>query len=252
MIVTWKVPIERSKPTEDDMGTVTKCLLIGGSLVLGSQAAADPMQWSENGHWYMPVSGLSFISWDEANAAATNLGGYLVTITSNEENAFVFGLIDDEAFWFLFQGANQSGPWIGGFQPEGASEPAGGWAWVTGEPFVYSAWGSGQPNNATAPGQDRIHFWSPTTRTAATWNDLFSGNTNDVLAYVVEWDDSSAFCPTDINGSGAVNVHDLVRLLLCFGQPALPECQAEDINLDGTVDVLDLIDLLLAFGTACP
>ena len=59
-------------------------------------------------------------------------------------------------------------------------------------------------------------------------------------------------CPTDINGDGSINVLDLVDLLLCFGQVALPDCPAEDVNSDGTVNVLDLIELLLAFGTTCP
>ena len=59
-------------------------------------------------------------------------------------------------------------------------------------------------------------------------------------------------CPSDINGSGAINMFDLSRLLLCLGQPAAPECLAEDINFDGSVDLLDLIDLLLAFGAPCP
>ena len=48
------------------------------------------------------------------------------------------------------------------------------------------------------------------------------------------------------------NVLDLIGLLLCFGQPAVPSCESEDINGDGTVNVLDLIQLLLAFGTVCP
>ena len=59
-------------------------------------------------------------------------------------------------------------------------------------------------------------------------------------------------CPEDINEDGTVNVLDLIDLLLCFGQPAIPGCEAEDINEDGTVNVLDLIALLLAFGSACP
>ena len=58
-------------------------------------------------------------------------------------------------------------------------------------------------------------------------------------------------CPEDINGDGAVNVLDLIDLLLCFGQPALPSCDREDTNNDGVVNVLDLIDLLLVFGTVC-
>ena len=59
-------------------------------------------------------------------------------------------------------------------------------------------------------------------------------------------------CPTDITGDGTTNVLDLVALLLCFGLPALPVCEAEDVNGDGSVNVLDLIDLLLEFGQACP
>ena len=61
-----------------------------------------------------------------------------------------------------------------------------------------------------------------------------------------------AQCDADVNADGVINVLDLIDLLLCFGQPAVPGCESEDINLDGTVNVLDLIDLLLAFGTACP
>lgn len=59
-------------------------------------------------------------------------------------------------------------------------------------------------------------------------------------------------CAPDINGDGTVNVLDLIELLLCFGEPAIPGCQAADVNGDGTVEVLDLIDLLLVFGQTCP
>jgi hypothetical protein len=59
-------------------------------------------------------------------------------------------------------------------------------------------------------------------------------------------------CPWDCNGDDVINVLDLIELLLCFGQPGTPPCEAEDINGDGTVNVLDLIELLLRFGTACP
>ena len=45
---------------------------------------------------------------------------------------------------------------------------------------------------------------------------------------------------------------DLIDLLLCFGQPATPPCNAADVNGDGQVNVLDLIELPLAFGTASP
>ena len=66
----------------------------------------------------------------------------------------------------------------------------------------------------------------------------------------------------DDAGSGSGSVYVFVRsgtswrqhlsdLLLCFGQPAVPGCEAQDINEGGTVNVLDLIDLLLVIGQAC-
>ncbi len=59
-------------------------------------------------------------------------------------------------------------------------------------------------------------------------------------------------CPSDVNDDGAVNVLDLIDVLLCFGQSAAPPCDDSDISQDGVVNVLDLIDVLLAFGTTCP
>ena len=67
------------------------------------------------------------------------------------------------------------------------------------------------------------------------------------------FDQSDQLCtPVDVNGDGTTNVLDLIDLLLCFGLPAVPGCEAEDVNTDGTVNVLDLIELLLEFGNACP
>ena len=58
-------------------------------------------------------------------------------------------------------------------------------------------------------------------------------------------------CPADVNVDCAVNVNDLVDLLLCYGEPAVPDCEGEDVNGDGSVNVLDLVQLLLAFGDFC-
>ena len=57
--------------------------------------------------------------------------------------------------------------------------------------------------------------------------------------------------PADINTDGVVNVLDLIELLLCFGQPATPPCDAPDTNQDAVINVLDLINLLLDFGITC-
>lgn len=56
-------------------------------------------------------------------------------------------------------------------------------------------------------------------------------------------------CPPDINKDGAINVLDLIELLLAFGPcpPPPTRCPA-DTNKDGAVNVLDLIEMLLHFG----
>jgi hypothetical protein len=154
-----------------------------------------------NGHTYRVVAKTSLISWDSANAAAQAAGGYLATITSSAENAFVSSLIDDPAYWV--QSANGHGPWIGGYQLLGSSEPSGGWTWITQtgvstpEAFSFTNWESGEPNNLTASvsgvtyNQDRVAFFHLGTGRASTWSDEYnltgSGLNQWTISYVIEF-----------------------------------------------------------------
>ena len=53
----------------------------------------------------------------------------------------------------------------------------------------------------------------------------------------------------DVSGDGAVNVLDLIIMLLDFGDcPDPPQGCPSDVNGDGTVDTIDLIILLANFG----
>ena len=56
-------------------------------------------------------------------------------------------------------------------------------------------------------------------------------------------------CPGDFDGSGAVEVADLLGMLSTFGT-ACPGC-ATDMDGDGMVQVSDLLNLLSVYGTAC-
>lgn len=76
------------------------------------------------------------INWFDAKKEAENAGGHLATITSHKEWKKVLAL----------PGAYQV--WLGGYQNKGAREPDGGWAWVTGEPWSFTAWFSWQPDNS--------------------------------------------------------------------------------------------------------
>lgn len=175
------------------------------SLATASADITNQAQWTiasgGNGHTYRVVAKPNLISWDAANSEASLAGGYLATITSPEENAFVFSLIDYGAFWT--QSANDHGPWIGGLQPAGSAEPGGGWTWVTqpgapgSETFSFANWEVGEPNNLTATvlgtayNQDRISFFNSGTGRAPTWSDeynLVGSPLNQwTISYIIEF-----------------------------------------------------------------
>lgn len=137
-------------------------------------------------HWYDVVIAASGSTWNDAELAARTLGGYLATITSAAENAVVFQLIDDPAYWVTRASGMQSGPWIGGIQPSGSPEPAGGWAWVSTEPLGYTNWAPNQPDNAVG-NENRMHFGENSVTRTSTWSDTQFDDA-DVIAYVIEWD----------------------------------------------------------------
>jgi len=100
-------------------------ILVVVSLVIGFSGGvckAMPTEWlvadGGNGHFYEVVYDHD-IFWADAMDVAISAGGYLATITSQEEEDFVWTVIDDAALsWSV-------GPWLGGFQPDGSPEPDG-------------------------------------------------------------------------------------------------------------------------------
>jgi formylglycine-generating enzyme required for sulfatase activity len=96
-------------------------------------------------------------TWAQAKADAEARGGHLATFTNQEE-------------WN--RGTAVTGTrslWIGAYQGANKVEPAGGWLWVTGEPWGFTAWGPGEPNNFG--GEDYAHMIYTPTVSASTWND---------------------------------------------------------------------------------
>ncbi len=149
-------------------------LAFGGSMVfsiiLPDGAKAEPILNPANGHYYEHAITASGITWDQANATASaatfaGISGHLATITSAEEQAFI-------STHFDFATVPGNGTFIGGFQPVGSAEPAGGWQWVTGEsePVApnYTNWGLNEPNNLGG-NEDVIEYPQNSTY---LWNDI--------------------------------------------------------------------------------
>lgn len=105
---------------------------------------ANPVEW--NGHYYHLNAPAS---WNNAASIAASQNGYLVSIGSAAENAFV-----DSYYW--------GDGWIG--LNDVAWE--GWWQWANGEPLVYANFGWGEPNNAGGIEDYASIRWD------GQWNDL--------------------------------------------------------------------------------
>lgn len=86
-----------------------------------------------NGHYYEFFQ--TKMQWKEAEVFCKNLGGHLVTITSQEEQDFIYSKFNSLI--------KKEGIAIG--LTDEITE--GDWRWVTGETFEYSNWDYGEPNN---------------------------------------------------------------------------------------------------------
>ncbi len=174
-------------------------------VLLVSSASADMFQWTVaeggNGHYYEFV--YDSISWYAAKTNAEGMShmgvsGHLVTITSSEENEWVWNhqiIGGDDRF-------RAAGNWIGAYQ-EGASAtakdavqgfaPDERWAWVTGEEWEFTNWYSGYPNDGgfynPAQDVDFAQFVCPVPGTSQ-WRDVRqSGGICQVArGYMVEYD----------------------------------------------------------------
>lgn len=165
-------------------------------------------------HWYEVVYVPSMnLNWYQNAYLAQEAGGYIACITTEEENAFVFSLVTDEKYWWAFpeDGGHYGikiGPNLGGYQPEGSVEPAGGWSWLSGEPWEYSNWArnlddgvidkdprdNSQPNDS-ANGQPVMGFGELNVP-VPTWGDYTGekttprGDVRGAYAFIIEYENN--------------------------------------------------------------
>lgn len=170
------------------MKSLFRILTVAATVLSANAAFAQPSYDLTTNHAYEVVY-TSAMNFDQAKTYAEGLtlqgvAGHLVTITSPEEQAFVESL-----------GAPQNA-WIGAYQAgyplpddEGGIHQADGWTWITGEPWGYTAWSAGEPNDA-GNNEDCGHWWLNNN----SWNDINCAN--NYGAMIVEWDLPARPVPT--------------------------------------------------------
>lgn len=180
------------------------------SLLLGATAAAqvtDP----NSGNTYMVVN--NNLTWTQANADAPNnlfngQPGYLATITSQAELDFILNNL----------AVNR--PWLGGYHDltdPNYAEPGSGWAWVTGEPFTFTNWFPGEPNNNSASGGAEDHLEMFAT---GEWNDAEDAHIF-TTSYLVEWDPTGGPIGSNLCGPANLNSSGMPATLAAFGSESV-------------------------------
>lgn len=120
-----------------------------------------------NGHVYAIFT--NKLSWFDAYSYCKNLGGELVAITSEEEQAFL------ESYMRSLSHTQES--WIGAY----TQTKGGEWHWTSGEAFEYSNWCSGEPNCTSS----YEFFGHINFNSFGKWNDY--NPLHYSLSFICEW-----------------------------------------------------------------
>ena len=91
-----------------------------------------------NNHFYRMIGIDNPISWGFAvkKSFRLNPNSHLATLTTEEENNFVFDLVAS---------VSMERVWLGGVQIGNPPDHTANWRWITGEEWIYTNWSSGQP-----------------------------------------------------------------------------------------------------------
>ena len=162
----------------------------------------------DNGHYYEFVTGNR--TWASAREAAkartfNGLPGYLATITSSEENAFVNSKTGGTAAWIGGTDLDVEGAWAWADGPE-----AGQVFWTSGcgtglvancqTTSMFNSWNSGEPNNYNG-NEDALQMLAGTS---GIWNDL--PHASGTLPMVVEYSEPDGTAPMSVSATRTLTV----------------------------------------------
>jgi hypothetical protein len=159
---------------------------VKGNVALSVAATVNPTGYfynGVNGHFYRPIStGATYTAARAASLLTTFKGqnGYLVTITSSDEDAFIFNNVPQGNIWFALTDEVSEARWTIDAGPEKGTLIKINNGQTNGNiPGQYNNWAGGEPNNS-GDEDYAVTKWGG----GSQWNDLpnhFS------CAYVIEY-----------------------------------------------------------------
>lgn len=178
-----------------------------------------------NGHYYYLYNGGIASSYEEALQYCNDKGGYLATLTTKEENDFVFSYITQQNCTSAYFGLSDA-------------ENEGTWEWCTGEEVSYTNWHSGEPNGGYSSEDCGLFYYKYTD---GTWNDGDFGNhtANSGSAFICEWGSYSSRRDSETeNESTTSEERDIVLVLDVSGSMSgtpLEETKKASANFVNTI-----------------
>ncbi len=182
------------------------------------------------GHYYYLYDIDEISNYEEELKYCQDRNGYLATITTQEENDFLYDYIKQQGYESAYFGLSDS-------------EEEGVWKWCNGEPVSYTNWSTGEPNNGEENSivRDENYAMLYEKNLVGTWNDGdFSDNTeNGGKAFICEWGAYSYGIELSNKNSGATsNERDIVLALDVSGSMAgtpLEETKKAAVNFVETI-----------------
>jgi thiol-disulfide isomerase/thioredoxin len=176
--------LRREGASNESTPTAGSPKLPQGTAAAEAHPASKRLLNPKTGHDYQRID--VPMTWQEAKEYCEQLGGYLATATTAEENEFIYTQFGTEHVCWL--GATDEGE-------------EGTWKWITDEPWDYENWHPGEPSNNDGTENYLVLGNTPSVRANGTsyfyrfgprWNDhVATGEYHGTsIAYAVcEWDE---------------------------------------------------------------
>jgi hypothetical protein len=162
-----------------------------------------------NGHFYKPVTtGATYTAARAASLLTTFKGqtGYLVTITSADENSFIFTNVPQQNIWFAATDEVKDGTWVIDAGPEKGTVMKTSNGQTAGNiPGVYNNWAPGEPNGSNGSENYAVTNWNG----QSTWNDLSNNWSNPYIIEYGTWTNPDSQTFTDFYSANVINPIDV-------------------------------------------